>query len=342
MKTAFFHASLLAATVAVAPLHANAHDDNHGDADHGPNPSPVSISEAEGLAFAPEVVEGIGLQTEAAAPRAIVPRRVISAKTLGGAQAVAFSDIPSADAPFSHAVGQRFRVIATKQDAGNAQARKVPATTIPASSSAAQKDGAFATLTHISSASQRATGQLELLFKLEGLDPRTKTQFLSLVPDPTPPPVQVAVAIPRAALLETATGTFVYLVTSDGSTKNDARAANENEHPHAHEAKGAGSAHSHGKDSDKHAHTDTPHAHHDDEENAHALKEPNAKSAQSTPQPARHAPRYRRIPVRTGIADATHIAITHGLSQGDTIVTSPITQLWLTELRLTKGGGHGH
>ncbi|MDR2513561.1 MAG: hypothetical protein LBD01_07205 [Puniceicoccales bacterium] len=51
---------------------------------------------------------------------------------------------------------------------------------------------------------------------------------------------------------------------------------------------------------------------------------------------------YRRTPVQTGGANATHVLLKGGLPAGTTIVTMPVEQLWLAELRLTKGGGHSH
>ena len=51
---------------------------------------------------------------------------------------------------------------------------------------------------------------------------------------------------------------------------------------------------------------------------------------------------YLRTPVKTGASDADHVEIADGLYAGDTVVASPVNQLWLSELRLTKGGGHSH
>lgn len=49
-----------------------------------------------------------------------------------------------------------------------------------------------------------------------------------------------------------------------------------------------------------------------------------------------------RTPVKTGASDGEYIAILEGLYAGDVIATAAVEQLWLTELRLTKGGGHSH
>lgn len=51
---------------------------------------------------------------------------------------------------------------------------------------------------------------------------------------------------------------------------------------------------------------------------------------------------YLRTPVKTGARTADFVEITDGLYASDVVVTVPVEQLWLAELRLTKGGGHSH
>ncbi|RXK54388.1 hypothetical protein ESB00_00375 [Oleiharenicola lentus] len=51
---------------------------------------------------------------------------------------------------------------------------------------------------------------------------------------------------------------------------------------------------------------------------------------------------YLRTPVKVGARSADFTEITDGLYAGDVVVVSPVDQLWLAELRLTKGGGHSH
>lgn len=51
---------------------------------------------------------------------------------------------------------------------------------------------------------------------------------------------------------------------------------------------------------------------------------------------------YLRTAVKTGAESATHLEISDGLYAGDEVVTHPVEQLWLIELRATKGGGHSH
>ena len=51
---------------------------------------------------------------------------------------------------------------------------------------------------------------------------------------------------------------------------------------------------------------------------------------------------FLRTPVSVGASSADGVEITDGLYTGDIVVARPVEQLWLTELRLTKGGGHAH
>lgn len=51
---------------------------------------------------------------------------------------------------------------------------------------------------------------------------------------------------------------------------------------------------------------------------------------------------YLRTPVKLGARDADFVEIADGLYSGDIVVTTPVNQLWLAELRLTKGGEHSH
>lgn len=51
---------------------------------------------------------------------------------------------------------------------------------------------------------------------------------------------------------------------------------------------------------------------------------------------------YLRSAVKTGASSTDFVEITDGLYAGDAVVTTSVNQLWLSELRLTKGGGHSH
>lgn len=49
-----------------------------------------------------------------------------------------------------------------------------------------------------------------------------------------------------------------------------------------------------------------------------------------------------RTEVKTGVSQEDDVEIIDGLYEGDIVVEKPVEKLWLTELRLTKGGGHSH
>lgn len=51
---------------------------------------------------------------------------------------------------------------------------------------------------------------------------------------------------------------------------------------------------------------------------------------------------FRRTPVQTGAESDGLVEITEGLVEGDVVVTRGAEDLWLIELRFTKGGGHSH
>lgn len=55
-----------------------------------------------------------------------------------------------------------------------------------------------------------------------------------------------------------------------------------------------------------------------------------------------HGPHLRRTGVQTGASDGTYVEVLRGLAPGEVVATNAVKQLWLTELRLTKGGGHSH
>jgi len=50
---------------------------------------------------------------------------------------------------------------------------------------------------------------------------------------------------------------------------------------------------------------------------------------------------WQRVPVTFTSVDNDAL-ITDGLAAGATVLVSPVIDFWLTELRLTKGGGHSH
>lgn len=51
---------------------------------------------------------------------------------------------------------------------------------------------------------------------------------------------------------------------------------------------------------------------------------------------------YLRTPVKAGTEADGWVEVIDGLLSGDQVVTKPVQNLWLIELRATKGGGHSH
>lgn len=51
---------------------------------------------------------------------------------------------------------------------------------------------------------------------------------------------------------------------------------------------------------------------------------------------------YKRTPVNAGASNEEYFEVKKGLAAGTEVVNQGVEQLWLTELRFTKGGGHGH
>jgi len=57
---------------------------------------------------------------------------------------------------------------------------------------------------------------------------------------------------------------------------------------------------------------------------------------------AQNGGRWLRTPVKAGGANENFVEILDGLFEGDLVVSKGASDLWLTELRFTKGGGHSH
>lgn len=51
---------------------------------------------------------------------------------------------------------------------------------------------------------------------------------------------------------------------------------------------------------------------------------------------------WLRTPVKVGANDGDYVEIVDGVRGGEVVAATGVEQLWLTELRLTKGGGHSH
>ncbi len=214
--------------------HAEAGHDDHARGEQEGGGTAATLKEGRGLQFPPEVVAALGVRTAEAEERSL-------ARTLNlTAHVFSTGKTPRALTLVSSAQAEGLKL--GLQTTGGAE------------------------LVQISRTAEKAAGQVELIFALPAdlaaseLG-HTLTLSLTLAAD------SPALTVPRSALLDAATGTFVYVV---------------------------------------------------------------------------NGPAYLRTPVKTGASNAEHIEITDGLYAGDTVVAAPVNQLWLSELRLTKGGGHSH
>ena len=232
---------LLAGSLALTALVSGCgkHKDDHDEAahsDHGESGkgADATFKEGRGLQLPLEVVAALGVRTAEAEERSLARTLSLTAQVFS--------------------TGQNPRALAL---------------VFPAQAEGLKpglKTTARAELVEISRTAEKASGQIELIFALPSALPAsalgdTLALTLTLAAD------SPALTVPRSALLDTATGTFVYVVNGTA---------------------------------------------------------------------------YLRTPVKTGAADTDHVEITDGLYAGDTVVAAPVNQLWLSELRLTKGGGHSH
>lgn len=211
--------------------HETEHAHAHGGDDH--DEAGVTFKEGRGLRFSGEVLHELALKTEVANVRELVAEHSVTAQV--------FATGP--------------RVLASALVPGNRAAIYENA------------DCVGAKLLRVDRTANKATRLVEFVFECDKLPSRTKTAAGDFVTVSFAGAPRAALAVPRAAVLESATGNFVYKVNGDS---------------------------------------------------------------------------YLRVPVETGTRSTGHIEIVGGLRAGDVVVTSLVEQLWLAELRLTKGGGHSH
>lgn len=209
---------------------AGEHDGHHhGDAHaHEEGVSPVKFKAGQGLQLADETSAALGVKTAEVEERSVTPAYEVTASVFdAGPPARASSLVPLEMAD---------------------ELEKHPPTE--------------AKLLGVRRDLSSALTQVEIVLALPGTPPVGSTVTLTLRSL-----AHEGVAVPRAAVLRSATGAFVYVVNG-----------------------------------------------------AHLL----------------------RTPVKTGASDGAYVEILDGLYAGDAVVVAAVEQLWLTELRLTKGGGHSH
>lgn len=202
----------------------------HSEHGEGEEHAGVNFKAGQGLQLSPQVVNALELTTAEAAER-----------------------------PFSSELCLTAQVYATTPQV-------LTNVRLPLEQAEALEKTAFtgAKLIRIDRSTTSATHLVDLIFELPAVSPPALGEFVTLSLRTEPARV---LTVPRSAVLDGATGTFVYVMKDDS---------------------------------------------------------------------------YLRTPVKLGGRSADCVEISDGLHAGDIVVTSPVDQLWLAELRLTKGGGHSH
>jgi hypothetical protein len=201
----------------------------HGGADEGAEAG-VTFKEGRGLLLSPEVVKALGLVAAEAEERPLTAGLHLTAQVFAAAP----------------------RVLASARLTGDQAA------------ALEKSDFTGAKLVRLDRTPAAATRLVDAVFELDAPAPVRIGDFVTLALAVEPATV---LSVPRSAVLDGATGTFVYV--------------------------GNGGA-------------------------------------------------FLRTPVKVGARSADFIEIADGLYAGDIVVVTPVDQLWLAELRLTKGGGHSH
>ncbi len=210
--------------------HKHGKEEKKGDEHGEEEKAGVAFKEGRGLTLSPEIIKALGLTTVEAADRPL------SAIVNIVAQVFATKPHVLATASMSKEAGERLE----------------------------KKSFTGAKITRIDRAATSATRLVDVVFALERTPLPELGDFVSLAMASEPTNV---LAVPRTAILDGATGTFVYVLNGEF---------------------------------------------------------------------------YLRTAVKLGARSADYVEITDGLYSGDMVVVSPVDQLWLSELRLTKGGGHSH
>lgn len=210
--------------------HAGHSHGEHEHEGHEAEESGVTFKEGRGLSLSPEVVGALGVKTVPADRRTLSARLTVRAHVFSlSPRPLAFASVSSDEASFC-------------EGATVAEAR----------------------LLRVDRSTEKATGSVDIVFELPASPARAQGEELSLALERSP---REGLAVPATALLETAAGTFVY-VLKDGF--------------------------------------------------------------------------YLRTEVSPDMRAEGFVSIARGLAPGAVVVTAPVEQLWLAELRLTKGGGHSH
>ena len=206
---------------------ASANDETHEEDESGGG---VSFKEGRGLALNSEIISALGLKTEEAEERPLSAEMKLLAQV--------FATTPQVLASASVSL-----VVADQLEKRNFKG---------------------ASLVRLDRTIASATRRVDAIFSFDLNSAPKVGEFIELTLTSEP---SFVLTVPRSAILDAATGTFVYIVNGE---------------------------------------------------------------------------HYLRTAVVIGARSGDFAEITDGLYSGDVVVATPVNQLWLSELRLTKGGGHSH
>jgi hypothetical protein len=228
--------------------HAPAGEDHHADETSG-----AQFDDALGIRLGDEAAGQIGIETQPAATRPLAVEFHANARVYETAHAHSPKDGERTHHD-SHAAAMLSAHLAGYLAPGQSVEIRNP-----------DRAAVTGRLRRLEAATERAIGQVEAIIDVP--DPEHRLDFGAFIDVRFQGGEREALAVPRTALLEAATGTFVYVQLEN---------------------------------------------------------------------------HFRRTPVQAGAGNAAWIEITSGLSEGDVVVARGAVDLWLIELRFTKGGGHAH
>lgn len=229
------------------------HADEHGHGHEGEGETGASFTEGKGVLLRDEAAAQIGLQTAEVVEQKLAVTFDANARVYETAHAHSPRDGQRAHHD-SHATAILSAHMASFLKSGQEAMILHP-------------DGTTAAgrLHHLDAETARAIGQVEAI--LDVPDPDHRLDFGTFIKVRFSGGEREVMVIPRAALLDAATGTFVYVKNGD---------------------------------------------------------------------------HFLRTPVKVGVTSDGWVEVTDGLFEGDVVVSQGATDLWLIELRFTKGGGHSH
>jgi hypothetical protein len=231
-------------------------DDGHAGHDHAEDSSGAEFKQGAGILLAPPARETIGLETAQVASRELALRFTATARLFHAAHQHGDQFAGHKD---GHAYANAIIPVGTADLLRVGQPVELQR---PAQGADAMIEGQLKSLDRETA---RAIGQVEAVIEIP--DPSERLEFGAFLTVRFAGAERTATVIPRSALVDAATGTFVY---------------------------------------------------------------------------AQNGARWLRTPVKIGGSNDKFVEILHGLVEGDTVVSKGAVDLWLIELRFTKGGGHSH